>query len=133
MARAPQKRLEDWMRLILLNWVLISLAMFYSIIMGIAGGCLVILAGASVTGWAGLSTRFLRLYPSPAPTPILVIGGLIAALFIHLFKNLHYDCASGNYSLSVSKVASLGALAGIGAVGLILLGIGAVIAWLSPS
>lgn len=133
MARDPQNRLEDWMRLILLNWVLISFIMFYSILMGLAGGCLVILFSAAVIEWVGLPTHFLRLYPSPGQTAILVMGGLIAALFIHLFKHLHYNCASGNYTLSVARVVNLRTFAGLAAIALFLVGIGAGIAWLFPS
>ena len=81
MARDPENRLEDWMRLILLNWVMISFIMFYSILMGLAGGCIVVLFSTAVIEQFGLPTRFLHLYPSPAPASILVIGGLIAAFF----------------------------------------------------
>ena len=133
MARDPEKRLEDWMRLILLNWVLISFIMFYSILMGLAGGCIVVLFSAAVIDHFGLPTRFLHLYPSPAPASILVMGGLIASFFLHLFKHLHYNCTTGSYTLEVARVVNIRAAAGFLVVALILVGVGAGIAWLFPS
>lgn len=133
MARDPEKRLEDWIRLILLNWVLISFIMFYSILMGLAGGCIVVLFSAAVIEQFGLSTRFLHLYPSPAPASILVMGGLITSFFLHLFKHLHYNCTTGSYTLEVARVVNIRAAGGFAVIALILVGVGAGIAWLFPS
>ena len=133
MARDPEKRLEDWMRLILLNWVLISFIMFYSILMGLSGGCMVVLFSTAVIEHFGLPTRFLHLYPSPAPASILVMGGLIAAFFLHLFKHLHYNCATGSYTLAVARVVNLKAAGGFAVIALLLVGVGAGIAWLFPA
>lgn len=133
MARDPKHRLEDWMRLILLNWVLISFIMFYSILMGLVVGCLIVLFATAAIGWVGLPVQFLRLYPSPGPTAILVMGGLIATFFLHLFRHLHYNCDSGNYTLAVSRILNLKAFTGFAIIVLLLIGVGAGISWLSPS
>ncbi|WP_373501296.1 hypothetical protein [Desulfococcus sp.] len=128
MARDPQHRIEDWMRLILLNWVLISMVMFYSILLGTALGCLAVGLSAAVIEWMGLPARFLLLYPSPAPAAVLVIGGLIAAFFIHFFRNLRYNCDSGSYTLPLARVVNLRIAAGFAGLALLLVLIGAVIA-----
>jgi amino acid transporter len=132
MARDPQHRLEDWMRLILQSWVLISMVMFYSILMGIALGSLVLGFSAAAIQWIGLPAHFLRLFPSPGPAGVLVIGGLIAAFFLHLFRNLRYNCESGGYTLATARVVNLRTAAGFAGLALLLVLIGAVIARISP-
>jgi hypothetical protein len=132
MPRKPHHRLEDWMRLILLHWILISMIMFYSIIMGIAGGCVVVLLTAVVVEAMGFSAHFFRLYPAPGTAAAVVIGGLIATFFLHLFKHLHYNCTSGTYTLAVSRAANQRAFACLALITLALIGIGTGVSWLMP-
>jgi hypothetical protein len=132
MPRNPHHRLEDWMRLILLHWILISMIMFYSIVMGTAGGCAVVLLTAAFVEGMGLSPHFFHLYPTPGTAAVVVIGGLIATLFLHLFKHLRYNCASGTYTLAVSRAANQRAIAGLALITLALIGIGAGVSWLMP-
>ena len=128
----PPHRMEDWMRLILLNWVLISFVMFYSILAGALGGALAVLACGTALEWAGVSIHHMRLYPSPGSGAAVVIGGLIASLFIHLFSHLRYHCASGSYTLDIGKAANSKSLFRLASAAFVLVGIGAGIEWLLP-
>ncbi|AOY58532.1 MULTISPECIES: hypothetical protein [Desulfococcus] len=133
MARNSEKRLEDWIRLILLNWVLISIMMFYSIFMGIGIGYLVIRFSRLVVDWTGLPAHLLDLFPTSGPTVNLMIGGLIAAVFLHLFRHLRYNCETESYTLKLSRVFNLRAAVAFAAIVMILMGMGAVFARLFPS
>lgn len=132
MVREPRHRLEDWMRLILLNWVMISMAMFYSILFGAALGCLAALLGAAVVEGLGHDARFLRLFPSMGPGALLVIGGLIPGVFLCLLRQLRYHCGSGGYALALTRAGTLRAAAGLAGLALLLVLIAAGIFRPSP-
>ena len=133
MARHSEKRLEDWIRLILLNWVLISMIMFYSILIGIGIGYLVIGFSRLVINCLDLPAHLLDLVPTSGPTTILVVGGMIAAVFLHLFSHLHYDCQSESYALALSRLVTLRVAACFVVIVMILLGIGTGFGWLFSS
>ncbi len=98
----PRNRFEHWMELILLNWALISLVMFYSIVLGIVGGSLLILMIGFVLEGLHISSGFLALYPMLTPASRILISVLIAAIFIFTFHSTRYDFLTGHYFLKVS-------------------------------
>lgn len=125
MAHDPQHRLEDWMRLILLNWVMIAMIMFYSILVGAALGGLAAALGAAVVEWLGHDARPLRLFPSIGPGALLVIGGLIPGVFLCLLQQLRYHCGRGGYTLALTRASLVRAAAGLAGLALLLVLIGA--------
>lgn len=120
MARDPQHRLEDWMRLILLNWVMIAMIMFYSILAGAALGGLSAVLGATVIEWMGHDARSLRFFPSMGPGALLVIGGLIPGIFLCLLQQLRYHCGRGGYTLTLTRASLLRSAVGLAGLALIL-------------
>jgi len=102
MANSPRNRFDHWMELILLNWAMIALVMFYSIVLGVMGGSLLILIISFVLEGLHIPSGFLALYPTLAPTSRILISALIAAIFIFTFRSTRYDCLTGHYFLKVS-------------------------------
>ncbi|MFW5636122.1 MAG: hypothetical protein ACOC3A_05645 [Thermodesulfobacteriota bacterium] len=102
MANSPRNRIDDWMELILLNWSMIALVMFYSIVLGIVGGSLLIITIGFVLEGLHIPSGFLALYPTLAPASRILISVLIAAIFIFTFRSTRYDCLTGQYFLKVS-------------------------------
>ncbi len=93
-----KKRPEDWARLILLNWVLIGMVMFYSILVGgVIGGVWVMGLGLGLDGF--------RLFPVPSPAAQVMLTGSIALVFLLTFRALQYNCAAGNYGIIRSQTA----------------------------
>jgi predicted lysophospholipase L1 biosynthesis ABC-type transport system permease subunit len=113
--KRPEKRMDDWMRLILLNWAMISVVMFYSIIVGLIVGTLLVFAARSLLGSLGLDAGLFRVFPfSPAATAM--VAATIALVFLASFRSLRFDCRTDGYRLAVTRptVRALVRGAGIG-------------------
>lgn len=101
MANSPRNRFDDWMELILLNWAMISLVMFYSIVLGIVGGSLLVLTAGFLLEGLRIPNQFLALYPALTPVSRILISILIASIFIITFRSTRYDCRTGHYFLKI--------------------------------
>jgi hypothetical protein len=96
-----EKQMDDWMRLILINWVLISFVMFYSILIGLICGSLVAVVADGVLGMVGIRGKIFDVFPfSPAATAL--IAGIIAFLFLATFRTIRYNCQTGGYTLPLT-------------------------------
>lgn len=105
MFQPPNKRMDDWIRLILLNWVLISFVMFYSILIGLVTGTLLVTVMDGLLQIAGVETPVFAVFPfTPAATGL--ITALIATLFLATFRSLRFNCETGGY-ISVFSARSL--------------------------
>ncbi|GBC60348.1 hypothetical protein DENIS_1299 [Desulfonema ishimotonii] len=96
------KKMDDWIRLILLNWVMISFVMTYSIIFGTTGGVLLIVILKCLLTLPDGPDHFLTLYPLISLPSKLIIGTLIAAIFLYSFRTLRYNCQTGHYFVPAS-------------------------------
>jgi hypothetical protein len=97
--------MDDWIRLILLNWVLISFVMFYSILIGLVTGTLLVTVIEGLLRVAGVASPALGVFPfTPAATAL--VAALIATLFLATFRSLRFNCETGGY-ISVFSTKSL--------------------------
>lgn len=102
MFQPPKKKMDDWMRIILLNWVMISMVMFYSILVGLIAGALFVAAAQGVLDFLGAGAGLLRVFPfSPAATAI--VAATIAVIFLATFRALRFNCETGGYMLAVPR------------------------------
>ncbi len=99
--KRPNKQMDDWMRLILINWVLISFVMFYSILIGMITGSLLVVVADGVLGLVGIRGNIFDVFPfTPAATAL--IAGIIAFLFLAAFRTIRYNCETGGYTLPLT-------------------------------
>jgi hypothetical protein len=99
--KGPGKQMDDWMRLILINWVLVSFVMFYSILIGLISGSLVAVVADGVLGLAGINGKIFDVFPfTPAATAL--IAGIIAFLFLATFRSIRYNCQTEGYTLPLT-------------------------------
>lgn len=109
------KQMDDWMRLILINWVLISFVMFYSILIGIITGSLLAVVADGVLGLVGIRGNIFDVFPfTPAATAL--IAGIIAFLFLATFRSIRYNCQTDGYTLPLTPrfIRLLARRAGVG-------------------
>ncbi|MFP4389503.1 MAG: hypothetical protein ACLFPR_11230 [Desulfococcaceae bacterium] len=122
--KRPGKQMDDWMRLILINWVLVSFVMFYSILIGMVCGSLVAVVADGVLGLVGIRGKIFDVFPfTPAATAL--VAGIIAFLFLATFRSIRHNCETDGYTLSLAPEI-LRSLARRAAVGVGFLAISAI-------
>lgn len=106
----PERQMTDWMRLILVNWVIVAFTMTYSILAGGAVSLAAIwLVSRTARVLGGWETGFTVIPPSTGT--LLVLCGAISALFLITLGKLRYDCAGEGYRLRLTRPVLLRALA----------------------
>lgn len=99
-----EKKLEDWMRLILLNWVVVSMTVFYAILLGTVTALATAGAIRFALGLAGVPAPNLSVFPAPAAALMTVTGGWIMFLVVAAFRTIRYRCQDGSYFWRISRV-----------------------------
>jgi hypothetical protein len=87
-----KSRLEDWVRLILVNWVYIYFVIFYAIVVGGLSGLLMVYSAGQVWG-AG------ALFPLGSLARGTV-AAVIAGVFIGGIRIIRYDPRTGEYGVA---------------------------------
>lgn len=99
-----EKKLEDWMRLILINWIVISMTVFYAVIAGTLTALATAWAARRVLAFANVSAQGLALFPAPGTALWAVIACWIAVLAVTAFRTIRYRCHDGSYFWQISRI-----------------------------